>query len=120
VSELADDLGRLTRGPPTGGLGAIAPSPGSVERMHADAIELVHRAHPRRMHPIGMIVGGLADFREPEAAIERCCGDLRGAGPRLGLVDDVGNAIAREGKLASEVAIGVLIDDATDRAGIVA
>src|SRR6202049_2481763 len=37
-------------------VGAVAPAERAIERVHADLVELVHGAHPPRMHPIGVVM----------------------------------------------------------------
>ena len=66
------------------------------------------------MHIIGVVVRRLADFRQPDLAVEHRLGDLPGALPHVGLADHVGIVVAGEGELAGHVAVLVLIDHAAD------
>ena len=95
-------------------LDGVAPGARPVEAVHADLVELPHLVHPRRMHPIGVIVRGVADLRQPQLAVEHVAGDLLGLLPHVGLVDLVGDAVAGEGELAGELAVRVLVDHAAD------
>jgi hypothetical protein len=85
--------------------GAVAPVARPIEGVYADAVELAHLMHPPRMHPIGVIVGRLADIAEPEPAVQRIAGDALGARPGGRLVDAVRNAVAGESELAGEMAV---------------
>ena len=67
-----------------------------------------------------MVVRRLRDFRQPELAVKRLARDALRPRPRFLVGDDVGNAVAREGELAGEMAVRILIHDATDIARVVA
>src|SRR6266516_4856234 len=102
------------RAAPARRVGAVAPAARAIERVHADPVELVHGARPPRMHPIGVVMRRLADLRQPQPAVERRGGDALGALHRVGLVERLRPAVAREGELTGEMAVRVLIDDAAD------
>src|SRR5437763_4792181 len=107
------------RAAPRRRVGAVAPAARAIERVHADLVELVHGAHPPRTHPIGVVMRRLADLRQPQPAVERGDGDALGTLHRLGLVNSLCLAVARDGELASEMAVRVLIDEAADIVGII-
>src|SRR5207342_2622808 len=72
---------------PDGLRGAVAPAARAIERMHADLVELVHGADPVWTHPVGVVVGRLADIGQPMLAVERFTRDIFGAFPRGRLGD---------------------------------
>src|SRR5262249_46363144 len=99
---------------------AAAAGAGAIEGVVAEPVHLGHFAHPARMHPVRVLVPGLADLGQPEFAVEHFRRDALGPRPHIGLAHDVGNAVAGERELAMETAVGVLVDDAADRVGIFA
>src|SRR5262249_6389222 len=113
--QLRGGFGGALRGAPARRAGAVAPAVRAIEGVHADAGELAHGAHPARVHPVCMVVRRLADLGQPDAAVEGLLGDARGALVVLRLGDPVRDAVAREGELAGQMPMGVLIDDAARR-----
>src|SRR5262249_4122379 len=81
----------------------VTPATRPVERVHADAGELAHGTDPPRTHPVGVVVRGLADLRQPDLAVEGRLGDARRAVPCILLGDHVRNTVTREGELAAKV-----------------
>jgi hypothetical protein len=65
VLQLAFRLRGRGRIAPGRRIGAIAPAARAIEGVDADLVEPRHLAHPRRMHPVGMIVRRLADVGQP-------------------------------------------------------
>src|SRR6516165_12539257 len=100
---------------------AVAPIARPIKCVDAEFEQASHFVHPARMHPIGVVVGGMADFGEPDFAIERVFGDYFGLLPHIGLVDAAQIlALTSKGELAGEMAVRVLINDAADVMRIVA
>ena len=100
---------------------AIAPVAWPVERVHAEPIEPRHFMDPARMHPIGMIVRGVADFGKPDFAVESVFGDVLGLLPHVRFVDLAEVlTLASEGELTGQMPIGILINDTADVVWIVA
>src|SRR6185437_2403106 len=54
--------------PPSRLIGTVTPCPRAIESMHAEFVELLHLVDPVRVHPIGVIMGGLCHFRHPQLA----------------------------------------------------
>src|SRR5262249_58722995 len=90
---------------------AIAPPTRAIERVHADAGELVHGADPPGPHPVGMVVGGFADLGKPDLAVECRLGDPLRTLPCFRLGDDVLDTIAGKAELAGMMPVRILIDD---------
>jgi hypothetical protein len=63
---------------------------------------------------------GLADFRQPELAVERFARNPGGDAPGLLVADHVAVIVAGEGELAGQMPVRVLIHHVADIAGIVA
>ena len=59
-------------------------------------------------------MGRLGHLGHPQLAVEHVARDVLRARPGVRLGDHVGNAVAGEGELAGEMAVGVLVDDAAD------
>src|SRR4030088_2262134 len=108
--ELGGNFRGLRRGAPARCVAAVAPGPRPVEGVDAEFVHLLHLVHPGGMHPISMVVGRLADLRQPQPAVEGFLGDLLGAFPHVGLVDDIADAVAGEGELAGQMVVLVLVD----------
>ena len=72
------------------------------------------------MHPIGVIVRRLADFRQPQPPVERGLRNPAGAIPHVRLGDHIANAVAGEGELARQMTVRILIDHAAHGSRIVA
>src|SRR5215471_12366435 len=119
LKRLRRDFGRLCVAPRRR-FRAVSPVAWTIKCVHADAVELMHFAHPPRMNPAGVVVGRLADIVEPELAVQRLAGDVLGALPGGRLVDAVGDAVAGEGELAGQVTARILVDHAANRVGIIA
>src|ERR1700735_3292192 len=68
--ELRRNFRGLGRRSPTRRLAAVTPGARPIEGVHAEFVHLLHLADPGRAHPIGVIVGRLVDFRQPELPIE--------------------------------------------------
>src|ERR1700730_18961573 len=92
--------------------GSAFPRPRAIEGVHADLMDAAHIANPVRPHPVGVVVGGLADLGEPGLAVEHVARDLPGLAPRLIVVDHKPLALAGEGELAGEITVGDLVEHA--------
>src|SRR5687768_17044029 len=83
--------------------------------MRADRVHLDHAPRPARPHIAGVVMGGIADFRDPDFSFGHVAGDALCVLPLALLGDPFGAAVAGKGELAAVPKILVLIDDAADR-----
>src|ERR1700704_3764122 len=90
----------LFAGPPARRLAAVTPRPRPVEGVDAELVHLLHLVDPGRPHPIGVVGRRLADFRQPELAVEARFRDLLGAVPHVGLADHFRIVVAGKTELA--------------------
>src|SRR4051794_644576 len=81
--ELRGNFGGLRLVAPARRLAAVAPGARPVEGVHAEAVHFLHLMHPRRMHPVRMVVRGFCHLGQPELAVEHGSRDLSGAVPHL-------------------------------------
>src|SRR5712675_2070719 len=65
LRELGGNFHGLRLRAPARRLAAVAPGPRPIEGVDAEAVHLLHLMHPRRMHPIGVVMRRLGDFRQP-------------------------------------------------------
>src|SRR4051794_16392040 len=68
--ELGGDFHGLRRVAPTRCLAAVTPGARAIEGMYAEFVHFLHLMHPRRPHPISVVVRRLGDFRQPELAVQ--------------------------------------------------
>ena len=110
----------LDRGRAPGRL-VVAPGARTIEGVDAEPVQSHHFMHPARMHPVGMVMRGVADIGEPDFAVEHFLGDFFRLLPHIRLVDLAQIlAFAGEGELAGQMMVGVLKHHAADVVRIVA
>ena len=88
--------------------------PQLVEDMLADHVHLLQALGPVGPDVFGVVMRRAADFGEVGLALEHRAGDLLGLVPRIGFGGAKRLAFAREGELAGEVAVAVLVDHTAD------
>src|SRR5713101_1170168 len=96
---------RRLRIAPLGRIAAVSPGPRSIENMDAELVHFLHFSHPARMNIAGVIVRGLADFRQPKLTVEHFRRNFLGPFPHIGFANDIANSVAGESELAGEMAV---------------
>src|SRR4051812_13427759 len=85
-----------------------------VEDMAADHVHLLQAARPGGTHVIRMGMRGSSHFGEVGLAFEDGGRHPLGTTPGILVPDPKGLAFAREGELARQMPVAVLVDDAAD------